>query len=52
MRKGVGAGYLGVLQQRAGSLNIERLLLNKIKYLTLRNLMLFYTREDATVWAH
>ena len=52
MRKGVGAGYIGVLQQSAGSLNIERLLLKKIKYLKLRNLMLFYTWEDARVWAH
>ena len=48
----VGTGYIGVLQQRAGSLNIERLLLKKIKYLKLRNLMLFYTWEDARVWAH
>ena len=39
-------GDIEVLQQRAGSLNIERLLLKKTR---LRNLALFYIWDDVRV---
>ena len=46
-------GYVGVLQQRAGSRNIKRLLLIKeTRYVNLRNLVLLYVWEVARVWVH
>ena len=43
-------GCVGVLQQRAGSLNVKRLLLIKENsYLKLKNLEFFYVREIARV---
>ena len=46
--------YIEVLQQKTGSLNIQRLLLIKKKkrYPKLRNLALFKVWDDARVWAH
>ena len=54
-RQGEEPDYIKVLQQRAGSLSIKRLLLIKKKknrYPKLRNLGLFYVWEDSRVWAH
>ena len=49
-------GYIEVLQLRVGSQEPQRLLLIKKtkqnRYLEIRNLVLFYIREDAKVWAH
>ena len=45
-------GYIEVLQQRRGSLNIKILLLKKTRYFKLRNLVFFCVWEDARVWAH
>ena len=39
-RRGEEPGYIEVLQQRAGSLNIKRLSLKKTRYPKLRNLVL------------
>ena len=44
-------GYVEVLQQRAGSLNIKRLLLKKTRYSKL-SLELYSAWENASVWAH
>ena len=41
-----------ILQQRAGSLNIKRLLLIENRHPKLRNLAFSYVLEDAMVWAH
>ena len=47
-RRGEEPGYMEVLQQRAGSLNIKRWLLIKESQITqLRNIALFYVWEDA-----
>ena len=45
--------YIEVLQQRAGSLNINIFFgkLKKTSYLKLRNLAFFYLWEDVRVWA-
>ena len=53
-RRGWGEpGYVGVLQQRAGSVNVKRLLLiKKTRYVKLRNLVLFCVWEGARVWVH
>ena len=45
-------GHTEVLQQRAGSLNVEMLLLKKTRYFRLRKLVFFCVWEDARVWAH
>ena len=45
-------GHIEVLQQRAGSLNMEILLLKKTRYFRLRNFVFFCVWEDARVWAH
>ena len=51
-RQGEDPGYIEFLQQRAGSLNIQRLLLNKTRYHKLRNLVLFQLWKNARDWAH
>ena len=42
--------YIEVLQQRAGNLNIRRLLLVKGNQITQVKELLFYVWEDARVW--
>lgn len=44
-------GYMGVLQQKADSWNIKRLLLIKEDWTSQVNLVLFHVWEDARVWA-
>lgn len=48
-------GYIGALLKRPGSWNNKRLLfiyLKKNRHLKLKNLVLFYVREEANIWAH
>ena len=51
-RQGEDPGYIEFLQQRAGSLNIQRLLLKKTRHHKLRNLVLFQLWENGSDWAH
>ena len=51
-RRGEEPASIEVLQQRAGSLNIKRLVLKKPRYPKLRSLELFYIWENARAWAH
>ena len=49
-RQGEEPGYIEVLQQKAGSLNIKRWpLFKENQYPKLRNLALFYVCEDARI---
>ena len=45
-------GYIEFLKQRAGSLNIQTLLLKETRYHKLRNLVLFQLWKNARDWAH
>ena len=51
-RQGEVPGYIEVLQQMTGHLNIKRLLLKKTRWPKSRNLALFYVWEAARVWVH
>ena len=51
-RRGEEPASIEVLQQRAGSLNVKRLVLKKPRYPKLRSLELFYVWENARAWAH
>ena len=51
-RQGEDPGYIEFLQQRAGSLDIQRLLLKKTRHHKLRNLVLFQLWENGSDWAH
>ena len=46
-------GYTGVLQQKPGGQNLQRLLfIKENRPLKLMNLLLFFVWEDGRVWAH
>ena len=51
-RQGEEPGYIEVLQQKAGNLNIKRLLIKENQISQVKEFRLFYVWEDVRIWAH